>query len=137
MKWVGNSTVAQLEFFLYANSALSMVVTRSVSEKRKKKVLNILQRELCVLSVLTDAIFPILDTNMDRQDLLFNRSLGMSLAKSILLLFPMEKRKAEVGGRYEKLPLIYYLETPKKSRHSGQHNVLPNWPQTDKTEKDL
>lgn len=37
---------------------------------------------------------------MDRQDLLFDRSVGMSLAKSILLLFPMEKRKAEVGGRY-------------------------------------
>lgn len=92
---------------------------------------------MCKMYLLTDSTFLILDTNMDRQDLLFKRSLGTSLAKSSLLLFPMEKRRAEVGGRYEKLPLIYYLETPRKSRHSGQHNVLPNWPPTDKTEKDL
>lgn len=73
---------------------------------------------------------------MDRRDL-FNRSLGKSAVKSIQMLFPMEKRRAELGRRCEKLPLTYYLGIPKRSRHSGQHDVLPNWTQTDKTERDL
>lgn len=81
----------------------------------------------------TDSTFLSLDTSIGRWDLFFNRSLGTSSVVSIQLLFPMEKRKAEVGGSCEKLPLIYYLETRKKSRQSGQHDVLPNWTQTDKT----
>ena len=80
-----------LDFFLYPSSVRSTAVTQSVSEKRKREqISNILQGKLCVQSVLTDSSLLSLDTGMHRPGLLFNRSLGTSLMKSVELLFPVE-----------------------------------------------